>query len=44
MTDVDIETTRRDLDLWTTRLESTVAELYKELERLKSNGECDGSD
>lgn len=44
MTEVEIQKTRQDLSLWTTRLESTVADLYKELERLRQDGECDGQD
>lgn len=46
MTKPEIEAVRKtskDLDLWTQRLEQTVAELYIELDRLRQDGDCDGS-
>lgn len=43
MTDLDVEKTRKDLDLWTARLEATVADLYKEIQLLR-DGDNDGQD
>jgi hypothetical protein len=40
--DIDVDKTRRDLDIWTVRLEQTVADLYKEIALLR-DGDCDGS-
>lgn len=34
----EVRKTSRDLDLWTERLEQTVAELYIEMERLRRDG------
>jgi hypothetical protein len=42
MVDPDVEKTREDLNMWVTRLERTVADLYKEIDRARTDGDSDG--